>query len=398
MKYLLSIALTLCLSAAGFAEVVEFSLQSSDSGVVTDQHGGRPYHVFDTPEDEAIYITASDWEGGHDPTLPVKWPISDGFINWSVIQDPNGATGRPEVMTYNANGELAYLYLNVDTDEYEIHDSPELSDDTIKKLCYSEFKDSDSSLNFGNTGDPGRGLADRQNALITEFKLQRALDSGLAPDNLVSAKIEITIDDVVDMTLNGNNMALIPSKMFVNSFNADGILDRYENVQAAFDLIDHDNADNEVWLTLDNTETGWYVTDFTLSYYRLVAPGLDEPFTITIDVTDTFLNMLNEGSEYAGYVFSGSPDGDFTLASLDLVERDGRNYLPKLVITADIPELYADFDNNGVVNILDFSILSCSWSTQQGDETFNPVCDIYDPNDGKIDIGDLQLFVTQWLN
>jgi len=56
-----------------------------------------------------------------------------------------------------------------------------------------------------------------------------------------------------------------------------------------------------------------------------------------------------------------------------------------------------DFNSDGVVDFLDFSIFAQAWKTQDGDPNFNPVCDISDPNDGVIDERDLDVLGDSWL-
>ncbi len=395
MKWLTLILTIMVLMAnVSFAEIMEFSLQSSDTSEPTGSHGGRPYQTFDGPNDEAIYITASDWQGGHDPDRIDVWPKSDGFVTWDIFADPNGTTDRPPVHTYNSNNELMYLYLNTVNGEYELHSSPYAATETLHKMHYNETKE-DGTLNFGNNGVPADGTADRQHALITEFKLERPYLAGMKKENLISAYVEITIDRVIDMTLSGQNMSLIPSQLFVNSFSGDGIINIYENVQADFDRIDHANADTFVWLTIEGTENGMYITDYSLAYYKLIDPGLGLPYSFWIDVTDSVLAMLEADADYAGFVFSGSADGEYTLASTDLV--DAENYLPKLIITADVEPLLSDFDGNNKVDLVDFAQLSAAWLSVAGDSNFDAACDISNPPDGYIDFHDFELFLIQWL-
>ncbi len=79
------------------------------------------------------------------------------------------------------------------------------------------------------------------------------------------------------------------------------------------------------------------ITGFSLSWYKLVDPGLGEPFTLSIDVTEAVCERLEEGADFAGFVFSCSPDGQYCLASVDLVDTvNGKTYLPALVLETDL--------------------------------------------------------------
>jgi hypothetical protein len=318
-------------------EPLSFALQSSDIGPISgDQHSGRPYHVFNDANDEAAYLVAAEWSGGHSPNPDVAWPIPDGIIEWDVFTDPNGASDRPEAVTYAADGSVRYVYWNPAAEDFVLvadeNDVPE----GWEKVRYEEWS-SDLPLSIGNYGRAAGTMADMQHALLAEFKLERPGWYGLDPNALVSARIELTIDRVVDMSLSGNNMALLPSLLYVNSFAGDGVVGRFENAQADFERIDRENADTSVWLTMDGTPDGTPITDFSLSWWKLVEPGLGEPFTLSIDVTESLKRLLAEGAPFAGFVLSGSPDGDFCLASVDLVDdvRD-KVYLPRLVLQTSL--------------------------------------------------------------
>ena len=315
-------------------EPLSFSLQSTDTEEISGNHGGRPYHIFDSISDEAIYLSARDWQGGHDPYAEVTWPLSDGIIDWDVTLEPNMANDPVGTMAKTEDGTLASVYWNEQEDSYVlVTDENDVSTDLTK--LYYEPNQSNGALNLGNAGVTENGLADRQVAVLTEFNLLRANRVHLDPNSLVSAHLEVTIDRIVDMTLSGNNMSLIPSLMYINSYVGDGILNDFTNAQADFERIDQDEPNEVVWLTLDGTSEGAYITDFALSYYRLVDPGTGEQFTMSIDVTELVREQLEENAEYAGFALSGSPDGEFTLTSVDLVDGDS-NYLPKLVLETNL--------------------------------------------------------------
>jgi len=314
-----------------------FVLQSADTGPVTgDQHSGRAYHLFNDPNDEAVYLTAREWTGSHSPELKVTWPIPDGILEWGVFTDPNRSSERPEAIAYGIDGNPLYVYWSDTVEDYALiadeNDVPE----GFAKVYYEEWS-SDRPLSFGNYGPVPGATADVQHALLTEFKMERPSWYGLDPNHLSRATVQVTIDRVVDMSLSGNNMALLPSLLYVNSFAGDGVVGRFENAQADFERIDQASADVEVWLTMDGMPDGTPITDFALSWYKLVEPGLGEPYTLTIDVTESVRQLLAEGADFSGFVLSGSPDGEFCLASIDLVDDvQGTAYLPALVLETDL--------------------------------------------------------------
>ncbi|MHC4530380.1 MAG: hypothetical protein ACYSXD_02305 [Planctomycetota bacterium] len=55
----------------------------------------------------------------------------------------------------------------------------------------------------------------------------------------------------------------------------------------------------------------------------------------------------------------------------------------------------ADFDDDGVVNFLDYAVLAEAWRTIPADGNYNDICDLFDDN--FIDYKDLGLFTTEWL-
>jgi hypothetical protein len=317
-------------------EPLSFRLQSTDAGETVGSHGGRPYHIFNSPEDEAIYLTVSEWQGGHFPDSEVTWPIADGIINWDVFTDPNRSSDRPEAVTYDSQGNTLYVYWNPDNEDYVLIADENDVPDVLEKVYYSE-EIGNGTLNMGNNGIPSGGYTDRQQVLLSEYNLMRPGRYGLDPNNLVSARIELTIDRVVDMSLSGNNMALLPSLLFVNAYSGDGILNLFENAQADFERIDHETADAEIWLTIDGTADGDPITDYSLSWYKLVDPGLDEELSISIDVTDAVRQLLQDDAAFAGFVCSCSDDGEFCLASVDLVDTiNGVTYLPTLILETNL--------------------------------------------------------------
>ena len=60
---------------------------------------------------------------------------------------------------------------------------------------------------------------------------------------------------------------------------------------------------------------------------------------------------------------------------------------------------HADFNNDNIVNLSDFSILSRAWGTEEGDDGYEALCDLV--YDGKIDVSDLGGFsstIGEWLD
>lgn len=60
-------------------------------------------------------------------------------------------------------------------------------------------------------------------------------------------------------------------------------------------------------------------------------------------------------------------------------------------------EKSADINRDGKVNFPDFSILASALDSQEGQPHWNPICDIYLPEDKKISFLDVQRFCSDWL-
>ena len=58
----------------------------------------------------------------------------------------------------------------------------------------------------------------------------------------------------------------------------------------------------------------------------------------------------------------------------------------------------ADFYGDGIVNFIDYSIFAATYGSEVGDDNWNEDCDISDPADGIVDVNDLQVFTSKWLD
>lgn len=66
-----------------------------------------------------------------------------------------------------------------------------------------------------------------------------------------------------------------------------------------------------------------------------------------------------------------------------------------LQVSEPIPFGNADFNYDGSVDLIDFSMLSSAWMSNSPDPEYLPVCDMY--LDSQIDIKDLEAFLPHWL-
>jgi hypothetical protein len=70
--------------------------------------------------------------------------------------------------------------------------------------------------------------------------------------------------------------------------------------------------------------------------------------------------------------------------------------LPDLATHPNI-NLIPDFVPGRGVDLADFAILTLAWQSRPGDDNWNPICDISDPNDNVIDERDLAILTKYWL-
>jgi hypothetical protein len=77
----------------------------------------------------------------------------------------------------------------------------------------------------------------------------------------------------------------------------------------------------------------------------------------------------------------------------------GGGWLPsmKLIGTVPIDPMVGDFDASCNVKLPDLAIFSAAWMTQQGQADYNPACDISSPKDNVVNLSDLLVFATQWM-
>jgi len=81
---------------------------------------------------------------------------------------------------------------------------------------------------------------------------------------------------------------------------------------------------------------------------------------------------------------------------------NGENYNKRVDMGADEycnqgSDNDADFNEDSIVNYIDFAIFGKAWLSEQGDGNWNPDCDISEITDDVIDANDLIVFAQEWL-
>ncbi len=70
----------------------------------------------------------------------------------------------------------------------------------------------------------------------------------------------------------------------------------------------------------------------------------------------------------------------------------------KLLGTVPINPITADFDKSCTVAMPDLAVMSAAWMTALGEADYNAACDLSMPKNNAVDLADLSVFVTNWLN
>jgi hypothetical protein len=115
------------------------------------------------------------------------------------------------------------------------------------------------------------------------------------------------------------------------------------------------------------------------------------------------VNIYGYGFHYnpkAFWEYMWDPNDGWWVSKLTGHGCDGRPItylgLPDLATHPNI-NLVPDFVPGRGVNLADFAILASAWRSNPGDENWNPICDISDPNDNVIDERDLAILTKYWL-
>ncbi len=105
-----------------------------------------------------------------------------------------------------------------------------------------------------------------------------------------------------------------------------------------------------------------------------------------------FMNRATQLSPDVGSIGSISSFGEDAAGNLYIVDLGGEVF--KIVCKL---ARSGDFDGDCDIDLQDFAMFASAWLTKPGDAKWNPDYDISDPNDGIIDMLDLDVFINNWL-
>jgi len=143
--------------------------------------------------------------------------------------------------------------------------------------------------------------------------------------------------------------------------------------------------------------TGGFTWHWIFQILHLDESTLDTAYSImALSKVDrnAYLTQINDASNYLRNV--QLPSGGWENFP-GLTDEDAEVTGEAIRAIAMALPLLGDFNNDGIANFSDFSILASAWLTDPNDANWNAACDISDPNDDLIDERDLAVFIENWL-
>ncbi len=159
--------------------------------------------------------------------------------------------------------------------------------------------------------------------------------------------------------------------------------------RAGFDFAVFENGHDDTFLELGFVE----VSSDGDNFFRFDAASLTDPNTQvggfgSVDTT----NVYNLAGKYrAGY---GTPFDLQELAGIEDLDINSITHIRIIDVVGCIQS--ADFNNDGFVNFLDYSVLTAAYLSETGSARWNQRCDIAAPY-GIVDMADIGQFMFQWL-
>jgi len=160
-----------------------------------------------------------------------------------------------------------------------------------------------------------------------------------------------------------------------------------------------------------------YTTGDYLTKYSCIQDSNDvtpQPPYHTINTDPCFAGAATDDyhlQSVSPCIDKGDPNGSYAgERDIDkhfrVLNGNGENYNKRVDMGADEycnqgSDNDADFNDDGngdgIVNYIDFAIFSKAWLSEQGDDNWNPYCDISELTDNVIDANDLIVFAQEWL-
>ncbi len=152
-------------------------------------------------------------------------------------------------------------------------------------------------------------------------------------------------------------------------------------------------VDNGPWGPGPQPLTNWYIEQNGVQFYEV---------DFTQEVKDLIASdpekYADPNTAFLGFTIRASLDGESVYLSMDARDRLAQNPIPP-TLEIDITTYIGDFNADGIVNLLDFSIFAKSWLSEKSDPEWNSKCNLDNSgiSEDVIDIADLNVFCENWL-
>lgn len=181
--------------------------------------------------------------------------------------------------------------------------------------------------------------------------------------------------------------------------------DDYDYVSAAYKIYRNYDGSNS---TFGGTKVGAVMSDKQNSSIYASVSGDNDSRLHMIVINKNFDNSINatfniNSPQYyvSGRVWAfddGSSDIS-EIAPIATINENSFSYsIPPLTVCHIVLEaIVGDLYDDGQVDFRDFAVLASAWLSSQGDDNWNPACDISQPSDNVINELDLAVFADNWL-
>jgi len=143
------------------------------------------------------------------------------------------------------------------------------------------------------------------------------------------------------------------------------------------------------------------------SIYASVSDGNDSKLHMIVinknfddSINATF--DINSPQHYVSgrvWAFDDSSSSILEITPIDTINGNSFSYnIPSLTVCHIVLEaMVGDLHYDGRVDFHDFAVFASAWGSSQGDDNWNPACDLSQPSDNVINELDLAVLTDNWL-
>jgi hypothetical protein len=364
-----------CWASLCAAETISLYTKTGGYGVA-DQDSNWDYWQQDQGEDiheDAIYLGMFDGASGH-PDYQPEYPI-DGNVDGVYTTMSMGPQGSPTQQSLGVSGT--------------------------------------SPVEFPNN--------QRDTRTAALFNLTDVMELNSNPDDINQCKFKWSIDYVMPWA--GSTYYLqAPTTVYVGIYLAnkqnywwqyiDGddepntpiieLQDEFDPAGAGILYVEKSidiRVDDGPWGPGIQPLTNWYIENAALGEkYGVQFYELDFTSELKDLVASNAVKFADPNTAFVGFTMRTSLDGEAVYLSLDATMRLDQNPIPP-TLEIDVTTYIGDFNADGIVNLLDFSIFAKSWLSEKSDPEWNSKCNLDNSgmSEDVIDIADLNVFCENWL-